>query len=129
VWWCAGEQREWSRKHRVEESHLMHVLYTAQPVQSPLFMTPTERAAVVQEHADLDRAGDATRFLATAALEWARQRPTDPEAAEALSRIVNGWRRACRDATDAGLSRRAFQALHRQFPDSEWAKRTKYWYR
>jgi hypothetical protein len=129
VWWCAGEQREWSRKHRVEESHLMHVLYTAQPVQSPLFMTPTERAAVVQEHADLDRAGDATRFLATAALEWARQRPTDPEAAEALSRIVNGWRRACRDATDADLSRRAFQVLHRQFPDSEWAKRTKYWYR
>ena len=129
VWWCAGEQREWSRKHREEESNLMQVLYARQPVQPPLFMTPAERAAVVQEHADLDRIGDATRFLATAALDWARRRPTDPAAAEALSRIVNGWRRACREASDVDLSRRAFQALHRQFPDSEWAKRTKYWYR
>jgi hypothetical protein len=129
VWWCAGEIRESSRRHRAEESNLMQALYARQPVQPPVFLTTEERAAVVKEQADLDRVGDATRFLATAALEWSRQRPSDPEAAEALSRVVNGWRRACRDATDVDLSRRAFQALHRQFPNSEWAKRTKYWYR
>jgi hypothetical protein len=47
-------------------------------------------------------------------------------AAEALSIAVNRWKYTCTDQSD--LPRIAFQLLHRQLPDTEWAKRTKYWY-
>jgi hypothetical protein len=129
VWWCDGLQRRQMREHRAIESGIIRILYPSRQVPPPAFTTPEERAAIERELVDLDAIGPATRYLATIALEWARQRPGDTEAAEALSRIVNGWRRACRDPKDFQLAQRAFQALHRQFPNSEWAKRTPYWYR
>jgi hypothetical protein len=125
VWWCGpqgGERGE-------AKSELIHLLYQSHIVPFPSFMTADEQAAASRELSELDRAGNAARYLAMAALEWAKQRPSDPEAAEALARIVNGWRRACRDEHDAELARRSFQALHRQFPNTQWARQTKYWYR
>jgi len=127
VWWCGKSDR--SPFTGLAASELIHTLYPDHTVPYPAFITADERAAVEREVAALEASGPATRFLATAALEWARERPADPDAAEALGRIVSGWRRACRDQADADLSRRSFQALHRQFPNSEWAKRNKYWFR
>ncbi len=127
VWWCGKSDRRPFRGSAASE--LIHTLYPDHTVPYPAFVTAEERAVVERELAAIDATGPATRFLATAALEWARERPADPDAAEALGRIVSGWRRACRDQADADLSRRSFQALHRQFPNSEWAKRNKYWYR
>jgi hypothetical protein len=125
VWWCAPAKGE----RGLAQSELTRLLYSSPIVPFPSFVTAEEQSATSRELQDLDRAGNATRYLANAVLEWARQRPTDPEAAEALSRIVNGWRRACREDLDADLARRAFEALHRQFPASAWARRTRYWYR
>jgi hypothetical protein len=127
VWWCGRFDTTPARGTAASE--LIHTLYPDHTVPYPAFITADERAAVERELAALEASGPATRFLATAALEWARERPADPDAAEALGRIVAGWRRACRDQSDADLSRRSFQALHRQFPNSEWAKRNKYWFR
>lgn len=110
-------------------SELIHTLYPDHVVPYPSFVSTAQQRVVEQELAALDATGHATRFLATAALDWARERPRDPEAAEALSRIVVLWRRACRDAADFELSRRSFQTLHRQFKNSEWAKQTPFWYR
>lgn len=127
VWWCG--RFEHTPPRGTAASELIHTLYPDHTVPYPAFVGPAERAVVERELAALDASGHATRFLASAALEWAHDRPADPEAAEALGRIVSGWRRACRDEGDADLSRRSFQALHRQFPNSEWAKRNKYWFR
>jgi hypothetical protein len=129
VWWCDGRQRRELQEHRASESATIRILYPSRQVPPPAFITQQDRAMVEREFVNLDATGPATRYLATATLEWAAQRPRDPEAAEALSRIVNGWRRACRDPNDFQLAQRAFQALHRQFPSTEWAKRTPYWYR
>jgi hypothetical protein len=42
---------------------------------------------------------------------------------------IDGWRwSACEGGAKSDLPRRAFVLLHRQFPRSEWAMRTKYWY-
>lgn len=127
VWWCAPELGGTVARGSAQ-SELIHLLYPLHNVPYASLIAPDEQAATERELDQLDRLGDATRYLATAALEWAKQRPTDPDAAEALSRIVNGWRRTCRDPQDATLARRAFQALHWQFPGTEWAKQTKYWY-
>jgi len=129
VWWCGAYPSVQQPAPGDAQSELIHYLYPSHNVPYPSFITAAERAAVDRERAALEAIGHATTYLAEAALEWARARPTDTEAAEALARIVAGWRRACRDVEKSELSRRSFQALHRQFPNSEWAKRTRYWYR
>jgi hypothetical protein len=128
-WWCEKPATTVERVAGEVKSQLVHMLYPKNVVPYPSFVTADERTAVEREFAALAATGPASRYLATGALEWARTRPRDPEAAEALSRVVNGWRRACRDEADVELSRRSFQVLHKQFPGSEWAERTKYWYR
>ena len=128
-WWCAQPIQTPERVAGEVTSELVHLLYPTHVVPYPAFVTSEERSATEQEASALRATGHASKYLATAALEWARTRPADPEAAEALARVVAGWRRSCRDEADVDLSRRSFQALHRQFPNSEWAKRTKYWYR
>lgn len=128
VWWCATPARP--RRERGEaQSELIHLLYPSHTIPYPSFVTDDERRVVERELDAIEAVGNATTYLATAVLEWARQSPNDPDVAEALSRIVHGWRRACTEPADADLSRRSFQTLHRQFPKSEWAKRTPYWYR
>ena len=66
-------------------------------------------------------------------IQLAKQRPADPATAEALARVVEGWRFVCRgpspDDSANPLSQQAFAALHRLFPNSAAAQRTKYWYR
>ena len=75
-------------------------------------------------------AGPARELLTREAIAWARTAPDDVNAAEALARAVDGWRRACGSPlSDPDLPRLAFTTLHRQFPKSEWAARTPYWYR
>jgi hypothetical protein len=129
TWWCGPAVTAVKRQQGEAASELIHALYPSHIVPYPSFISEAEQRAAKTELASLDAIGHATTYLATAALDWARERPTDPEAAEALSRIVRGWRYACRDSGDTELSRRSFEVLHRQFPNSEWAKRTPFWYR
>jgi hypothetical protein len=129
TWWCGPSPNVPNKPVGEAASELIDVLYPAHNVPYPSFISQPEREAAEKEGAALDAAGHATRYLAAAALEWARTRPADRDAAEALARIVAGWRRACRDDNDVELSRRSFEALHRLYPGSEWAKRTRYWYK
>ncbi len=75
--------------------------------------------------------GNGRTFLTAAALDWAGTHPQYPDAPEMLARAIQGWRwSACSFAgEDASLPRRAFGLLHRQYPRSEWTRRTPYWYR
>jgi hypothetical protein len=98
-------------------------------VAFPPFITEAERREVATEVGALKAAGRAREYLTAAAIDWARQQRTDPEAAEALALAIEGWRwSSCYDEKKSDLPRRAFASLHRQFPGSEWAKRTQYWY-
>jgi len=51
-------------------------------------------------------------------------------AQETIALAIEGWRWSPCGTTESKSSfpREAFALLHRQFPDSEWAKKTKYWY-
>jgi len=99
-------------------------------VPFPTFITDSERQATATELEALKAAGTPREYLATGAIDWARQRRADPEAAEALALAIEGWRWSpCSyDGPKSDLPSRAFALLHRQFPDSEWAKKTRYWY-
>jgi hypothetical protein len=120
-WWC------WiDASHR---SAVTDVLYGGQKVSTPVFLSEAERAGAAAEMTAFRAAGPAREFLTREALAWARAAPSDLDAAEALARAVEGWRRTCgASLSDPSLPRVAFTMLHRQFPKSEWARRTPYWY-
>jgi hypothetical protein len=68
----------------------------------------------------------APEFLAAQTVAWVNTHPADPRAAEALHLAVRAVRYGC--GAKPGASKAAFQLLHRRYPDSEWARKTKYWY-
>jgi hypothetical protein len=96
--------------------------------QLPEFLTAGERSALAREMKALAALGPAPDYLAREAIDWARAHPNDIDAAEALARAIAGARSRCDGLRKPELSRQAFQLLHRLFPQTTWAKQTKYWY-
>jgi hypothetical protein len=119
-WWCD--------LHHRQSSDLLPLLYGTDEAPQPSFVTVAERKAAEDERWALNRIGPAPNYLAAEAVKWARARPTDPDMAEALARAVQGTRWGCGDDKTSNASRLAFQTLHRLFPESEWTRRTRYWY-
>ena len=105
------------------------LMHEGKDVPFPEFLGPVERAAARRRTEAAVRAPDGTDYLSSEAIAWARGRPDDIDAAEALAHAVEGGRWNCKYLRNPELSRRAFQTLHRLFPQSQWAKQTKYWYR
>ena len=120
-WWCGVEDR-------ADGTALP--LLAGEGVPFPVFVTEAERRDTARELDALKAVGVPRVYLTGAAIGWARARRTDPDAAEALALAIEGWRwSSCNsDGPKSDLPRSAFALLHGQFPDSEWAKQTKYWY-
>ena len=120
-WWCTVEDGA---------AGTPLPLLTGGGVPFPPFITEAERRDTDRELSALKGAGAPRAYLMQEAITWAGARRGDPEAAEALALAIEGWRWApCGDGTPKSeLPRRAFALLHGQFPDSEWAKKTRYWY-
>jgi hypothetical protein len=130
-WWCGFDDLTTSRGQLGLSMNVASgLLYERDTIPEPTFLPQDELNAAANEIRQLGRIGDARRYLANEAIAWARAAPRDQNAAEALSLIVNGWRWACGDGNDGSPeARQAFTTLHRLFPNSEWAAKTKYWYR
>jgi hypothetical protein len=121
-WWCGV-------KDEVGDGPASLLTGPGRP-PSPRFLSDAERQAANRERTALATAEAPREYLIREAIAWASTRPADRDAAEALALAIEGWRwSACTyDGPKSDLPRRAFARLHRQFPGSEWAKRTKYWY-
>jgi hypothetical protein len=134
AWWCSFERetrgQPEERKYRRFEasSALPALLFDGGMPAAPGFLTQEDRRQAEAEVERLASMGAAVTYFADEAARWAREAPHDGRAAEALARAIRGARWACGDARTGAASRRAFQTLHRLFPKSEWARRTKYWY-
>lgn len=124
-WWCSFGPK--GQEHIVLPSELVSMVYE-NAVSSPSFLTDADHAALDAEMRALGAIGPAPNYLAAEAVKWATSRPTDEDAAEALAHAVEGTRWGCGDDRTSAASRRAFETLHRFFPSSVWAKKTKYWY-
>jgi hypothetical protein len=127
-WWCGFEEPKLeSRWQGVPE--LINLLYPMQQVPYPAFITEAERTTTERELAALKAMGPARSYLAAEVLLWARARPKDPEVPEVLALAVDGWRWGCGDEDNWQLAQRAFATLQSRYSQSEWAQRTKYWYK
>lgn len=125
-WWCAFSMQ--NKGGGEPDSEVVTLLYDSREDLWPSFITSDERAAVQRERQAMTAIGAAPNYLAAESVKWAKSRPQDLDAAEALAHAVEGTRWGCGDARTTDASRAAFQTLHQLFPRSEWARRTRYWY-
>jgi hypothetical protein len=103
-------------------------VYAGGEVKPPAFLTTNEGAAAAHEWQRLRAMGSAPDYLSAQVIAWARGHSDDPLVPEALARAVRSTRFGCTDAKTGKYSKEAFTLLHRRYPNSTWAKSTKYWF-
>ena len=117
-YWCAGGVRHYE------------VVYPNQLSRRVTLRVPKFAEAlkdeVAKEKADLRISGSS--FMLRGVVVWANEYPNDPRLPEALARAIGGAQYACPDANTRKYAAAAFKVLHEKYGDTEWAKRTKYWY-
>ena len=90
------------------------------------FLQASAVEAAKVEHQKLYKYSIENDYIAPALLAWAKQKPKDPEAPKALHFFV--YRKNYGQKPDTKLAREAFRLLHNNYPNSEWASKTKYFY-
>jgi hypothetical protein len=68
-------------------------------------------------------------YLCSETVRWARAHPQDPRVPEALHLSVHATRYGPTDDNTGKYSKEAFDLLHAKYPNSKWAKETKYWFK
>ena len=92
------------------------------------FLPEAEATAAAKEWQDLNqRAQNSVNYLCAQTLDWARAHPEDPRVPQALYLDVQATHYGPSDKSSS-YSRQAFDLLHRRYPNSEWTRKTKYWY-
>jgi hypothetical protein len=123
-WWCSAAFQP------VDEEENREVLaFTPAGNQPPLFLSAAERASADREWKTLAALGAAPNYIAEQAIKWANANPADPRVPEALHLAVTTTRYGCTDKNTARWSKAAFDLLHRKYPNTSWAKKTKYWFK
>jgi hypothetical protein len=105
-------------------------LYPKGPLGPAEFLTKEQFAAGDREYAKLvERGGNAVNFLAGEAIARANAHPQDPRVPQALYQVVEATHYGPADGKQSReYSKQAFDVLHRRYANSEWTKKTKYWY-
>jgi hypothetical protein len=126
-WWCASSFTPGEDQADGEESE--KTSFTSSVLPAPVFLTAAQKAAASKEWAALQALGTIPNYLCKQAIQWATKNPTDPRVPEALHLAVNATRYGCTDKETGRWSKAAFDLLHRKYPTTSWAKKTKYWFK
>jgi hypothetical protein len=127
-WWCALPEPGKAPDAEVSGRPVNPLPTMVREASALDFLTAAQKAAVQAEVQKLRALGTAPNYLAAQVLAWAKRTPNDPRVPEALHLAVRSTRYGCTDAQTTQFSKQAFQLLHKQYPQSPWAKQTKYWY-
>jgi hypothetical protein len=100
----------------------------AAPIAPPEFLMPFQ-ALASRQAAALAALGTAPNYLCRIAIEWAEKNPIDARAPEALHLAVRSTRYGCTDKDTGRWSKAAYDLLHSRYPNTTWAKNTKYWFK
>jgi hypothetical protein len=121
-WWC-----EYGRKVDPDNPPIKRVSQGA--MASPAFLTAAQKSAAGSEWKRLTALGTAPNYLCAQTVKWANLNSDDPRAPEALHLAVRSTRYGCTNEQTGALSKQAYDTLHRKYPKSEWAQKTKYWFK
>lgn len=115
------------------------------PLARPVFLTSADTAEAAAEVAALEKIPSASQYFANEALTWWKLHPSDPHNPDLLGEADRVLRNSCRtelpfdpklgkpagDPNDPDLTANQahalFDALHKSYPNSVWAKRYKSW--
>ena len=124
-WWCHSSfERAWLTPSESDADKPLHAFtWPAAP-----FPGPAERAAADAEWKKIDAGGAGPSHLSREAVAFARAHPDDPRVPESLALAVRATRFGPGDADTTKWSRTAFTLLHQKYPNTTWAKQTKYYY-
>jgi hypothetical protein len=126
-WWCGatfGPPTEPVAKDEEESAS-----FTKSSISSPLFLNEAQRQAGTKEWLKLKSLGAMPNYLSKQVIQWATKNPADKRVPEALHLAVNATRHGCTDKETGRWSKAAFDLLHRKYPNTTWAKKTKYWFK
>lgn len=91
------------------------------------FLPESQRSAADREWQQLTRAANSVNYLCAQTLDWAHIHPQDERVPQALHLAVEATHYGPADKS-SGYSHQAFDLLHKAYPNSDWTKKTKYWY-
>ncbi len=120
-WWCSFDPTD-------ESNQLGHGKQEGETVY-PDFLSSTEKAETKADMQKLAALGFAPNYLCAEAVRWANAKPGDPRVPEALHLAVKSTRYGCTNDDTGKFSKQAYDLLHRKYPKSTWAEKTKYWYK
>ncbi len=100
----------------------------AKPITPPEFLKASQPLAAKQ-FTSLQALGTAPNYFCRIAIAWAEKNPADPRAPEALHLAVRSTRFGCTNAETGRWSKAAYDLLHSRYPNTTWAKNTKYWFK
>jgi len=94
----------------------------------PAFLKPSQGLAA-RQFAALKALGTAPNYFCRIAIDWTEKNPADPRSPEALHLAVRSTRYGCTDKETGRWSKAAYDLLHRRYPNTVWARNTKYWFK
>jgi hypothetical protein len=126
-WWC----KPWGDRQSFDETK-------PKPVPIPAFITANALAAADSEYQQLQQLPDSVAVIGQRVVDYAKDHPDDSNTPEALALVVRAGHYACetldshRSADSKSeytlVSKQAFELLHRRYPKSPWALKTRYYY-
>jgi hypothetical protein len=142
-WWCSTVPRPYGTVD--DNPSYQHNPSNAAPLPTPLFLTSADTSEAATERAALEKVPSASQYFATQALAWQKLHPSDPHTPDLLGEADRVLRNSCRtelpydEKTNkyigdpnnpnltTNLAHAIFIVLHKDYPQSAWAKRYKSW--
>lgn len=131
-WWC----KPWQENPDGDQAN-------QKPGPLPLFLTANPQPSADADYQKLIALPDSAAVIGQRIIDYAKSHPDDPQVPEALALTVRATRYACQNwqtnsaastnpnstATEyTPVSKAAFERLHRRYPKSSWALKTRYYY-
>ncbi|MGE5304164.1 MAG: hypothetical protein ACM3TN_12695 [Alphaproteobacteria bacterium] len=131
-WWCAPAVI--FRLDSVSSSTIFGLAWkdvstkAIPPRNFPSFLSDAQKNTARKEIAKLMQIETAPNYLGKEVINWAKMNNADPRVPESLHLVVRSTRYGCGDNETSAVSKEAFQLLHKNYPSSEWTRRTPYWF-
>lgn len=103
-------------------------VYDQGQTPQPWLLSAKQRSVADAEWERMQALETAPDYLTQEVLAWARSHPKDSRVPEALHLAVRATRYGMTDSQTGTLSKAAFELLHREYPKSPWAAKTRYWF-
>ena len=123
-WWCAEPPTAIAGPLAETEEGVNKPRKT----MTPEFLKASQSLAG-REASALHALGTGPNYLCRTVIDFATTNPADARVPEALHLAVKSTRYGCTDAETGRWSKAAFDLLHRRYPNTTWAKETKYWFK